>query len=134
MAKWTKNHRLEIGVILLIVGLALTAVSWTYSFAWDRFTATPEWLASYDALVYRDGADYNLILLIGGPIVLIMGIYYVGEQIVFRRRFERLIDTPKRSEFATRRRDLEEISRKLPDSFGERIRQKESEFVSKRTT
>ena len=128
MAKWTKNHRMEIGAVLLVIGLALTVISWSLSFA----DTTPGWLEGYEGVVDQGGADYNLIVFIVGPILLIWGAWYIGEQIIYRRRFEKLIDTPKRSEFTSRRRELEETARRLPAPFMQRIREKESEFVSKR--
>ncbi len=131
MAKWTKNHLLEIGLVLAIIGLILTVISWVYSFV----QPTPDLLASYKSLVERPEGNYNLILFIGGPILLIMGGFYFGEQLVLRRRFEKLLDTPKRSEFSSRRKDLEDLARRLPDKFGDRISKKESEFgaTSKRS-
>ena len=120
---------LEIGGILLAVGVVLTVISFTYSFVHP----TPGWLASYRSLVARSEGDYNLILFILGPILLIMGGFYFGEQLVLRRRFERLLDTPKKSEFASRRKDLEDLSKRLPTSFSEKIEAKESEFKSKRS-
>lgn len=130
MAKWTKNHMMEIGSVLAIVGLVLTVISFTYGFA----DTTPSWLGWYHDIVERPEGNYNLFLFIAGPILLIMGGFYAGEQIVLRRRFERLLDTPKRSEFTSRRRDLEDLARRLPDGFSERIRAKESEFVSRRSS
>lgn len=129
MAKWTKNHMMEIGSVLAIVGLVLTVISFSHA-----FLDAPSWLDWYNDLVNRPEGNYNLILLIVGPIVLIMGAFYAGEQIVLRRRFERLLDTPKRSEFTSRRRDLEDLARRLPDHFGKRIREKEGEFVTRRTS
>lgn len=128
MAKWTRNHMMEIGAVLLIIGLVGTIISWVYNFA----DTTPGWLASYGTLVNRGEGNYNLFVFIVAPIVLLLGAFYVGEQIVLRRRFERLLDTPKRSEFTSRRRDLEHLSRRLPEGYSKRISQKESEFVSKR--
>lgn len=128
MAKWTKNHRMEIGAVLLVIGLVLTVISWSLNFA----DSTPSWLQSYKDVVDRDEGDYNLFVFIIGPIILIWGAWYIGEQFILRRRFETLIDTPKRSEFSSRRKDLEELARRLPEGFGERIRSKESEFASKR--
>jgi hypothetical protein len=90
-------------------------------------------MTSYAKLVNRPEGDYNLILLIVGPITLIMGGFYFGEQLVLRRRFDKLLDTPKKSEFASRRKDLEDLSKRLPTTFGEKIEAKESEFKSKRS-
>lgn len=124
MARWTKNHTLELGSVLLLIGLAGTIVSFTYNWA----DTTPGWLSWYRTLVARPQGDFNLITLIVAPIILIWGAFWVGEQLVLRRRFERLLDTPKKSEFASRRSRLEEISKRLPDGYRKRISEKESEF------
>lgn len=129
MARFTKNHMLELGAVLLVIGLVGTIISFTQNWA----DTTPGWLRQYAALMDRPGeGDYNLILLIVAPIVLIWGGFWVGEQVLLRRRFERLLDTPKRSEFASRRTDLDDIAKRLPDGYRARIKEKESEFVSKR--
>lgn len=126
MAKWTKNHMLEIGGAVAVIGLILTVISFTYAYADHR----PSWLNGYNDLVNKPEGNYNLILFIAGPIMLLIGGFYFGEQIVLRRRFERMIDTPKKSEFASRRRDLEDLAKRLPDAFGKRIKEKESEFTA----
>ncbi|HET6405080.1 MAG TPA: hypothetical protein VFH78_10570 [Candidatus Thermoplasmatota archaeon] len=120
---------LELGAVLLVIGLIGTIIAATYNWA----DTTPGWLTQYGNLVNRPGeGDYNLILLIVAPILLIWGGFWVGEQLILRRRFERLLDTPKRSEFAARRGQLEEISKRLPDAYRKRISAKESEFVTRR--
>lgn len=124
MAKWTKNHSLEMGLVLGIVGLILTIISFTYKFVQPN----PSFLTSYANLVQRPEGDYNLILFIGGPILLIIGGFYFGEQLVLRRRFDRMIDTPKKSEFASRRRDLEDLAKRLPDAYNKKIKAKDAEF------
>ena len=128
MARWTKNHMLELGVLLGVVGLVGTIIAFTYKYA----KSTPSWLSWYGKLVARPEGDYNLILFIAAPIVLIWGAFWFGEQLVLRRRFDRMLDTPKKSEFSSRRSDLEELVKRLPDGYKQRIKDKESEFVSKR--
>lgn len=138
MAKWTKNHMLEIGAIVGAVGLILTVLSFTFAYGTTGTQCSPgsvppSWLTSYGKLVCQDYGNLNLIIFVAGPIMLLIGGFYFGEQFVLRRRFERTIDTPKKSEFAARRRDLEDLAKRLPDSYGDRIEAKESEFKSKRT-
>lgn len=128
MAKWTKNHTLEIGGAVGAIGLILTVISFTYAFA----DTTPGWLGWYGNLVQREEGNYNLFLFIAGPIMLLIGGFYFGEQIVLRRRFERLLDTPKKSDFVSRRKDLEDLAKRLPDAYRKRIQAKENEFVSRR--
>lgn len=135
MAKWTRNHVLEIGSVVLVVGLVLTILSFTDNWVHPA----PAWLTWYHNLTHpasvsgSANGDYNLIALIVGPILLIMGGFYVGEQVVLRRRFERMLDTPQKSEFAKRRRDLEDLAKRLPSNFEDKIEKKESEFKSKRS-
>lgn len=130
MAKWTRNHTLEIGLVVLVLGIVLTAVSFLYAFVSAQ---SRPWLDPYAGLVQRPEGDYNLVLFILGPILLLVGGFYAGEQLILRRRFERLLDTPRKSEFATRRKDLEELARRLPEGYAGRIEAKEGEFKSRRT-
>ena len=125
MAKWTKNHMLEIGAVVAAIGLVLTVISFTYQFT---DPPRPGWIQWYGDLVERPEGNYNLIAFIAGPIMLIIGAFYFGEQLVLRRRFERMLDTPRKSEFASRRRDLEDLAKRLPDGFRKRIEAKESEL------
>jgi len=128
MARWTKNHMLELGAVLLVIGLIGTIIAATYNWA----DTTPGWLAQYGTFVERPQGDFNLLLLIVAPILLIWGGFWVGEQMILRRRFDKLLDTPKRSEFTSRRSQLEEMTKRLPDGYRGRIKEKENEFVSKR--
>jgi hypothetical protein len=129
MARWTKNHMLELGAVLLLAGLVGTIISFTQNFA----DTTPSWLTWYRDLVVRPEGDFNLILLILAPILLIWGGFWVGEQLVMRRRFERLFDTPKKSEFVSRRSEMEEVAKRLPDAYRKRIAEKERELASRRS-
>lgn len=129
MARFTKNHMLEMGAVLLVLGLVLTTVASILHFG----DTTPAFLREYERVMRQSGqGDFNLLVLIAGPILLIWGGFWVGEQVIYRRRFERLIETPKRSEFTSRRSQLEEISKRLPDGYRQRIKAKESEFTAKR--
>ena len=121
---------LEIGAVTLALGVILTVISFVYAFV-DPPSRT--WLDWYAGIVERPEGNYNLILFILGPILLLTGAFYFGEQLILRRRFERLLDTPKRSEFSSRRRDLEDLARRLPEGYGARIEAKESEFKTKRS-
>src|SRR5581483_8596594 len=111
------------GLVVGVIGLVLTVLAYLDIFV----TPTPSALQRYDGLVHRSEGNYNTLLSIVGPIMLIIGGFYFGEQLVLRRRFEKLLDTPKRSEFSSRRKDLEDLAKRLPDKFGDRISAKESE-------
>ena len=130
MARWTKNHMLELGAVLLVIGLIGTTIAvWSN---WFTDAGATGFMARYQSYVQRPQGDFNLLLLIIAPILLIWGAFWVGEQMILRRRFDRLLDTPKRSEFTSRRSQLEEMTKRLPDGYRGRIKEKENEFVSKR--
>lgn len=119
---------MELGGVLLAVGLLITVISFTYALA----DATPSWLNGYHDLVERPEGNWNVVLFILGPILLIWGGFTVGEQIIYRRRFERLIDTTRKQEFTSNRRELEDVTKRLPDTFRARLKAKESEFSTRR--
>lgn len=130
MARFTRNYMLEIGAVVLAVGVVFAFLSYVQQFA------SPGWLGWWaDALETIPGADlegWNLVVMIVSTILTITGGFYFGEQLVLRRRFERLIETPKKSEFASHRKDLDDLARRLPQSYKGRINAKEAEFRSLR--
>ncbi len=130
MGNFTKNNMLYIGLALGILGSVLTFISWMVA-----FNASSTYLDWYRELANVGvlGKDWNLVVVIGGPIVLITGVWYFIEQILKRRRFEKLIDTTKKSEFVSSRKELKEIARILPDPYGQRVKDKEDELRQKRT-
>lgn len=121
---------LEIGVAVTLVGLLFTVVAAaTYLDA----LALP-WYRNLVCAGATAGAceDWNLWVLVVAPLVLLTGGFYAGEQVRMRRRFRQLLDTNKKSEFLHNRRDLEDLARRLPKRFEERIEEKEGEFRSNR--
>lgn len=131
MARWTREHVLEISAVTFVVGLVLTLLSYVY-----RFADAPGFLGWYGgALGALPGAEpegYNLWIMIIGTILLLAGGFYFGEQLVLRRRFERLIGTAKKSEFVSNRKEVDQILPRLPPSYRSRVKEKEASFRSTR--
>src|SRR5688572_12805390 len=109
MGRITRNYMLPIGTALFAVGLVITAVSWTWKYASD----TIPWYGGFLDVIPGQSAnqDWNVLFQIVGPVLLIMGAFYAGEQLLLRRRFERMIATTKKSEFVSSRKDLEDLSK-----------------------
>ena len=132
MGRFTRNNMLAIGTTLAAVGLVVTALAWTNAYSRTSL------LDPYDAFLEvfpgqgERGQDWNVLFMILGPVLLITGAFYAGEQLLLRRRFERLLDTTKKSEFVSRRKDLEDLARRLPTSYRSRIEQKEAMFRTTR--
>lgn len=124
MARITKNYTMEIGLAVAILGFLITLVSWI-----AKFTELP--LPLYRRLVEDTSAtagDWNLLLVIIGPLLLIGGAWYFFEQLFLRRRFEKLLATSQKSAFTKNKREIEDIARRLPDRYYSRIAEKEAQF------
>ncbi len=122
---------MEIGAVFFVLGLVMSILSYVYNFG-----DNPAFLAFYDNFIRNvPGADaegYNLLFMLLGTLFLIGGGWYFGEQLVLRRRFERLISTAKKSDFVSHRKDLDELASRLPRGYRGRIEEKENSFRSLR--
>lgn len=124
MARITKNYTMEIGLAVAILGFLITLVSWIAKFTDLR-------LPLYRRLMNETAAtagDWNLLLVIVGPLLLIGGAWYFFEQLFLRRRFEKLLSTSQKSAFTKNKKDLVDIARRLPDRYSARIEEKENQL------
>ena len=132
MGRFTKNNMLAIGTFVFALGLVLSALAWANAYS---ETTVLDWYDGVLALVPgqgEGGQDWNVLLMIVGPVLLVTGAFYGGEQLVLRRRFDRLIDTAKKSEFVSNRKDLEDLAKRLPTGYRRRVEEKEASFRSLR--
>jgi hypothetical protein len=121
--KLAKNYTLPLaGLVLLLsaVGLVLS-VGVLAMLSPDVATQVASVLGSW-----------NLWVLILSALGVLIGAWYVAEQVYKRRKFEKLLATDKRSEFTSSRKELDDLARTLPDSYRPRIMEKEASFKSKR--
>ncbi|MBI4392504.1 MAG: DUF3198 domain-containing protein [Euryarchaeota archaeon] len=125
LAKFLKNNMLVISALVFVVGLAVTLWSWWGSAISKDYFA--EYLAQIDAT-----GKWNLWVQIISPLVLLTGAWYLGDQIITRRKFGEMIATQKKSEFVTAKKELTDIARRLPDRYKAKIEAKEAELTSKR--
>jgi hypothetical protein len=119
MGDLIRERMLEIAGTVTVVGFLLTVVSYT------AYLADPGFLAGYEEAL-RGG--WNLWIMAISPFVLLMGGWYAGEQILLRRRFEEHIAMERRSESRDRIRELEDIVRKLPSRYEQRLVEETEEF------
>ncbi|MGQ0535969.1 MAG: hypothetical protein ACT4PT_07840 [Methanobacteriota archaeon] len=124
--RFLRNWMLALSGSLTLLGVALLVVSFFTGRLPDAFTT--QYL---DAIDVTEGNE-NRIVQIVSILLLIFAGYYVGEQIYYRRKFGKLIDTAEKSVFAKHRRRLEELATHLPESYTERIEAKETSFKSRR--
>lgn len=125
---FARNNAMWMSVVATLVGLAFTVIAF---------------LADYDAAGWTDfyeawvpsgssGGNWNRLVQVVAPVVLVTGLWYLGEQILARRKFNSLIDTESKSEFQRSLDELEETVKKLPKSYESRLQEKRDQFVSRR--
>lgn len=92
------------------------------------------WVAFYTDVVSSGGTDANwnkAVMLVSG-VVAVTGVWYVVEQVMARRRFDRMMGTEKKSEFQQNMETLRETVKKLPVAYEDAFEEKSEEFTSRR--
>lgn len=123
-----RNNALVISAVVLVIGLVLTVLAYTAAYP------ASGWNAFYENLVPSSTSegDWNLLVRVVAPIVLLVGIWYVGEQLLARRKFNRLMGVDKKSDFSKNVTTLTETAKKLPKRYEEQLQEKERSFKSRR--
>lgn len=118
---WISDFILAVGVLLTVLALGFfTPLSNSSPFTViNTATNTP-------------AANYNLVFVIVGPIVIIAGAYLAGSYYVARRRFEHLMVTKSKAEFLRNIPDLEDLLWELTPADEVRYEQKKVELRVRR--
>ena len=77
-------------------------------------------------------ANYNLVFVIVGPIVVVVGIYMVGVYSIARRKFEHLMLTKSKAEFLRNIPELEDLLWDLTPRDEDRYEAKRAELKVRR--
>ncbi|HTT14735.1 MAG TPA: DUF3198 domain-containing protein [Thermoplasmata archaeon] len=112
---------LGVGVLLVVLALGYFTPlgnSWPFS-AINAQTNTPN-------------ANYNLVFIVVGPIIGIVGAYLVGSYVVARRKFEHLMVTKSKAEFLRNIPELEDLLWDLTPADELRYEQKKSDLKLRR--
>jgi hypothetical protein len=98
-------HRAILSVIVFAAGLVLSVL------ALGDFTplANSPPFTAINSATDTPAANWNLVFIIIGPIVAIVGAYLVGAYTIARRKFEHLMVTKSKAEFLRNIPELEEI-------------------------
>jgi hypothetical protein len=103
--QWFRTQRAAVSIAVLAIGFALTVL------AIGAFTplsgAAP--FNTINTATDANGANYNLVFVVLGPILIIVGGYLVGAYFYARRRFEHLMLTKSKAEFLRNIPELEEL-------------------------
>jgi hypothetical protein len=102
---WLRAHRAEISIAVLAIGFFLTIL------ALGAFTPlrSSQPFTAVDSSTDTPSANYDLVFVIVGPILIIIGGYLVGAYFYARRRFEHLMLTKSKAEFLRNLPEVEEL-------------------------
>jgi hypothetical protein len=100
-----RTYRAAISIFVLAVGALLTLLAVGY------FTplANSFPFTAINGATAQPNANYNLVFVIVGPIVVIVGAYLVGAYYNARRKFEKLMQTKSKAEFLRNIPELEQL-------------------------
>lgn len=119
-----RRYILPAGVVTLIVGAALSALSLIWGFTGMRQT-----VSFYAQLLpSANPGGWNMLVVIVSPFVALAGGWYAWEQISMRRRFDELVETRKKSEFRKELPELRHLVDQLPPRYEERLKDRLDEI------
>ncbi|MCI4343785.1 MAG: DUF3198 domain-containing protein [Thermoplasmata archaeon] len=98
-------HRAVISVVVLAVGAFLCVLAIGF------FTPLSNlgFFSTINSQTDQSNANYNLVFVIVGPIIAVVGLYLVGAYYYARRKFEHLMVTKSKAEFLRNIPELEEL-------------------------
>ncbi|MCI4346073.1 MAG: DUF3198 domain-containing protein [Thermoplasmata archaeon] len=124
-----RTHRFLLAVLILAAGALLSALAIGY------FTplGSAQPFTTINGITNQpNGANYNLLFVIVGPIVAIIGAYFVGAYVIARRKFEHLMQTRSKAEFLRNIPELEQLLWELTPLDEERYFEKRVELRVRR--
>jgi hypothetical protein len=123
-----RTYRAWISDFVLAVGVALTTLA--VGFFTPLANSGP--FPAINAATNSGGVNYNLVFVVVGPIVVIIGAYMVGSYYVARHKFEHLMVTKSKAEFLRNIPELETLLWDLTPRDEVRYEQKRAELRVRR--
>ncbi len=123
-----RTHRAVLAVLVFAVGILLSVLA--IGFFTPLSNNAP--FTTINSYTNTPDANYNLVFVIVGPLVAIVGVYLVGAYYYARRKFEHLMVTKSKAEFLRNIPDLEEILWDLTPADEDRYQRKRAELRVRR--
>ena len=124
-----RTYRAWISIFILAVGALLTILA---AGAYTPLQSVAPFPAINSVTNPPNGPDYDLLFVVVGPIVVIVGMYMVGAYFVARRRFEHLMLTKSKAEFLRNIPELEDLLWDLTPNDERRYETKRAELRVRR--
>ena len=126
MAIWAKIRRLFVEHMILFSSILLGAS--IFLFVWGlTVELEPEFLGDLVEKALIIG-DYNRYFILIPPFGIIIGGWYLGSTIYNRRKFEKMVNTEKKSDFVKSFHEIEVLSHKLPTEYRNRFKRAKKKF------
>ncbi len=123
-----RAHRAAISIFVLAVGAFLTVIAVADFTPLHSVAPFP----TFEQATAQPSANYNLVFIIIGPIVAIIGGYLVGVYFIARRRFEHLMLTKSKAEFLRNIPEMEDLLWDLTPGDTIRYEEKSAELHVRR--
>jgi uncharacterized membrane protein YbhN (UPF0104 family) len=123
-----RKHRAEISIFILAVGVLLTILAAGYFTPLSTMGPFP----AINAATATSSWNYNLLFVIVGPIIVIVGTYMVGTYFNARHKFEHLMLTKSKAEFLRNIPELEDLLWDLTPADEQRYEAKRAELKVRR--
>ncbi|HUI38671.1 MAG TPA: DUF3198 domain-containing protein [Thermoplasmata archaeon] len=128
---WARTNRFFLSAVVLAVGIALTVLAvgdYTPLGSSGPFQAVDQ----VTDLSASGGPNYNLVFVIAGPILVLIGGYLVGAYYAARHRFEHLMLSRSKAEFLRNLPEVEDLLWELTPNDELRYEEKKSELRIRR--
>jgi len=119
-----RTYRAAISIFVFAVGLFLTILALGY------FTPLSQYwpFTVINTYTVSPSENWNLVFIVVGPIIAIIGAYFVGAYYVARRKFEHLMVTKSKAEFLRNIPELEDLLWDLTPADEARYQTKRAEL------
>ncbi|MCI4350010.1 MAG: DUF3198 domain-containing protein [Thermoplasmata archaeon] len=108
LRRFLRTNRFVLSILLLALGILMTVLA-VGDFTPLMTTAPFPSINSVTDGSSSGGVNYNLVFIVAGPIVVLIGAYLVGSYYLARRKFEHLMVTKSKAEFLRNLPDLEDL-------------------------
>ena len=127
MNKIFREHMLRLSAFLFGVGIIMTVIGglWYFTFIQSGIVNTP-----IEGFAEKVG-EWGWWILIFAPFILTAGIWYFFDQIMARKKFNKLISTNSKANFVKNIGEIEEVVWKLSIKYRERFEEKKKKFKIK---
>jgi hypothetical protein len=122
-------YRLIISIVVFVLGIVLITLAVGY---FTPISTIAPFTQINSVTGGNNETNYNLVFVIAGPIIFIVGAYFVGAYYLARRRFEHLMDTKSKAEFLRNLPEVEDLLWDLTPHDEDRYAEKKTELHIRR--